>query len=219
MPSKQAIIDNVAEYTPAKLASYIRDGIVSFEELCEEPEFSASARKEVKELIANSENDDWQNAIILNTIEGYDNYLSSYPEGKYRSEAREAKKKLMDLPSDSEIEDKWNSLDKDDAGALRSFIASYPESSFTSEAKEKLSQISRRRYTASAIKKLKQDIDGEHDPEAVVTTIKEYVDNGSVTPNQLYAEIQKNHNLINSRVIDRLEEDGVIDFTDLEIKA
>lgn len=219
MPSKQAIIDNVAEYTPSKLASYIRAGIVSFEELCEEPEFSAAARKEVKGLIANSEDDDWQNAITLNTIEEYDNYLSSYPEGKYRSEAREAKKKLMDLSLNSKIEDKWNSLNKNDTDALRSFIASYPASSFTSEAKEKLSQISRRRYTASAIKRLKQDIDGERDPEAVVTTIKEYVVNGSVTPLQLYAEIQKNHNLINSRVIDRLEEDGVIDFTDLEINA
>ena len=44
MPSKQNIIDNVAEYTAAELAAYIRDGIVTFAELCEEPEFSAKAR-------------------------------------------------------------------------------------------------------------------------------------------------------------------------------
>ena len=219
MPSKQAIIDNVAEYTPTELAKYIRDGIVSFEELCEEPEFSAHTRKEVKDLIANFEEDDWQNAVAIDTVEEYDNYLNNYPEGQYRRQARDAKKTLLDSSSNSETEEKWNSLDKEDDAALRNFITSYPNFSFISEAKEKLSQISRRRYAASAIKRLKQDIDGEKSPEAVVTTIKEYIDNKSVTLIQLYNEIQKNHNLINSVVIDELEEARVINFTDLENNA
>ena len=219
MQSKQDILDYVAEYTPVELAGFIRDGIVSYDELCEESDFSARARREVRELIANSEEKDWQNAVAANTVEEYDNYLNNYPEGQYRSQAREAKKKLLDLSSDNEAEEKWNGLDKDDDAALRSFIASYPNSSYISEAKERLSQISRRRYTASAIKRLKQDIDGEKDSKAVVETIKEYIDNGSVTPIQLYDEIQKNHNLVNSVVIDELEEAGVIDFTDLEINA
>ncbi|MBD5340871.1 MAG: hypothetical protein HDR94_04780 [Bacteroides sp.] len=219
MASKQAIIDNVAEYAPAELAKYIRDGIVSFEELCEEPEFSAHNRKEVKTLIANAEEDDWQKAVASDTVEEYDNYLNNYPEGQHRSQARDAKKKLLDLSSNSKIEELWKSIDKKDDAALRSFIASYPNSSYTSEAKEKLSQISRRRYTASAIKRLKQDIEGEKNTQVVETTIREYIVNGSVTPIQLYTEIQKNHNLVSSVVIDRLEEDGVIDFTDLEINA
>ena len=49
MPSKQAIIDNIEEYSAVELVQYIKDGIVSFNELCEETEgyFLASVRKEV----------------------------------------------------------------------------------------------------------------------------------------------------------------------------
>ena len=219
MPSKEDIIDNVIEYTPAELAGYIHDGIVSFEELCEEPEFSAQARKTVKEIIANSEDEDWQNAVAIDTVEKYDDYLMKYPEGQHRSQAREAKKRLLDLSSYNEIEDKWNSLNKEDEVALRTFISSHPSSSYISEAKERLSQISRRKYAASAIKRLKQDIEGEDDPEAIITTIEDYLSNGTVSVAQLYSEIKKDHNIINSRVIDRLEEDRIIDFAELEIEA
>ena len=219
MPSKQSIIDNVAQYTSVELAGYIRDGIVSFEELCEEPEFSAQARKEVKNIIANSEEGDWQNAVTIDTVEEYDRYLNNYPEGQHRSQAREAKKRLLDLSSYKDIEDKWNSLDKEDEVALRTFISSYPSSSHIPEAKERLSQISRRRYAASDIKRLKQDIDGEKNPEAIIATIKKYLNTKAVSIDQLYSEIQKDHNIINSKVIDRLEEDRIINFAELENNA
>ena len=219
MQSKQDILDYVAEYTPVELAGFIRDGIVSYDELCEESDFSARARREVRELIANSEEKDWQNAVAANTVEEYDNYLNNYPEGQYRSQAREAKKKLLDLSSDNEAEEKWNGLDKDDAAALKSFIESYPDSPYSIQAKELLSKISRKRYTDSAIKRLKKDINGEADPDVIVETIKEYVKNGSITLDQLYAEIKKNHNIINSTVIDRLEKSKIFNFSDLEINA
>lgn len=216
MPTKQAIIDNVAEYTPSQLAGYIRDGIVSFEELCEEPEFSAPARKEVRNMLTNSEDDDWQNAVNHNTVEDYDRYLQNYPEGKHRSEAREAKKKLADLSSNIESEDEWANLDKENVEALKGFIMSHPTSSHISEAEDMLRQISRRRYATSALNRLKQEIEDENDPEVIVSTIKTYISNGSITKDQLYTEFQNNHNIVTSKVIDRLEENGVIDFVELE---
>lgn len=219
MANKQSIIDNVAEYTPAELARYIRDGVVTFEELCEEPEFSASSRREVKNLINNSEEDDWQNALAIDSIEEYDRYLQSYPEGKHRSEAREAKKRLLDSSYEDEITKIWEAINKDDDSALRQFISEYPNCRYTAEAKDLLSAISRRRYTASAIKRLKQDIEGEEDSEAIIEIIKEYLDNKSISINQLYTEIENNHNIFTSYVIDRLEEEGIIDFTQLETQA
>ena len=69
MPSKQAIIDNIEEYSAVELIQYIKDGIVSFSELCEETEgyFPASVRKEVQRMLAGSEDEDWQEAKRRNT--------------------------------------------------------------------------------------------------------------------------------------------------------
>ncbi len=219
MAKKQSIIDNVAEYTPAELARYIRDGVVTFEELCDESEFSASSRKEVKNLISNSEEEDWQNALAIDSIEEYDRYLQSYPEGKHRGEAREAKKKLFDSSHEDEITQIWEGINKDDDSDLRKFISEHPTCRYTAEARNLLSTISRRRYTASAIKRLKQDIEGEKNSEKIVDIIKEYLDNNSISIDQLYTEIGNNHNIFSSYVIDRLEEEGVIDFTQLETIA
>ena len=48
MPNKQAIIENVDMYSADELVKYIKAGIVTFEELCDETEgyFSASVRKQ-----------------------------------------------------------------------------------------------------------------------------------------------------------------------------
>ncbi|MBD5356063.1 MAG: hypothetical protein HDR88_03530 [Bacteroides sp.] len=219
MPSKQAIIDNVAEYNSAQLAGYIRGGIVSYDELCEEPEFSAHTRKEVRDLLVNSEDSDWQNAVAIDTIEGFDRYLQCYSEGKYRNEAREAKKRLKNLSLNNEIEDKWNNLDKTDKAALETFISSYPNSSYIAEAQKHLSQISRGKYAVSSIKRLRQEIDGEGDPTAIINIIKSYLEREAISVSQLYSEIQTNPNLLSSKVIDQLEEKRVIDFIDLERNA
>lgn len=69
MPSKQAIIDNIEQYSAPELVDYIKSGIVTFDELCEETDgyFPASVRKEVQRLLAGSEENDWQVAKKENT--------------------------------------------------------------------------------------------------------------------------------------------------------
>ena len=54
MPDKQAIIENVDMYSPDELVQFIKEGIVTFDELCKETEgyFSASARREVERKLA-----------------------------------------------------------------------------------------------------------------------------------------------------------------------
>ena len=219
MPSKEAIIENIGEYSPAEIAAYIRSGVVSYDELCEEPEFSSLTRREVREILANSEEDDWNTALSSNTIEEYDHYLQSYPEGKYRDNAREAKRQLAELNSDNEIETTWSKVDKNSPSELRDFISQYPNSAYTSDAEARLANLNRRRYASSAMTRLKSDIEGEADTAQVSNIIQSYLEEGSVTLDQIYSELKANYNLLNVGTINELERRGVINFCDLEDKA
>lgn len=82
MPGKQAIIDNIEQYSATDLVEYIKNGIVSFDELCNETEgyFPANVRKEVQRMLASSDNDDWLKALEENTEESYKQFLRSHPD-------------------------------------------------------------------------------------------------------------------------------------------
>ena len=194
MPSKQDIIDYVADYEPGEIAQYIREGVVSFDELCKEPDFYAPARKKVENLLEES---DWQDAVVADKEDGYDRYLQSYPAGKHRDEAIEAKRKL----------------------SQRSALSAYPDSSYASEVKDSLSQLSRDVYSDSSINHLKQDIYVEENIDEKINIINKYINGGKVSVDQLYSEIKKDHNLLSSKEIDKLESAGIIDFLSLEKQA
>lgn len=219
MPNVEDIIDNIANYTPAEIAGYIRDGIVTYSELCEEPEFSARARHEVKALLNNSEEEDWRKAVEADTVEAYNKYLNSYPEGSYRDNAREAKQRLAQQSVNDKVEDVWNSINKKDGNQLRTFVATYPESSHVAEAKALITQISRATYSKSDINRFKDAIANEKDPNEVIGIIKAYLNNGSISISDFYNEIRENHNLVPSKVIDRLQAESIIDFWELETNA
>ena len=53
MPKKQAILDNVEEYSAAELAGYIKDGIVTLQELCNmtEGDFTPKMKMEVEAIL------------------------------------------------------------------------------------------------------------------------------------------------------------------------
>lgn len=219
MPSKQSIIDNVAEYTAAELAAYIRDGIVTFDELCEEPEFSAKARKEVKAMTESSEEDDWKRATALHTPESYDAYINSHPGGKYYEQALSAKKALSDSASLAEAKEAWRNVDKNRLEDLNDFVDRYPNSSYAQQALDLVANLARSRYMASAKKRLKQDLEGEANSEVIVETIKEYMEDGAITANDLYDELAENNNWLPSTVIEQLEAERLIDFQSLEIHS
>lgn len=64
MPSKLDILENVKMYSTDELIGYIKNGIVTFDELCNEADgcFPASARKEVEHKIARSEEEGLENS-------------------------------------------------------------------------------------------------------------------------------------------------------------
>ena len=95
-----SILDNLDKYTAEQLTSYIRQGVVTLDELRQEG-LAVNIRHEIEEFLKNDpEEDDWQHACDLDTIEAYQNYLDNYPEGNYRSDAR---RNLQSLQNDQEI--------------------------------------------------------------------------------------------------------------------
>lgn len=70
MPKKSAILNNVTEYSPEDLASYIQQGIVTFEELRNntEGEFTAKMQLDVEKLLAGNEDGDFQTVMESNSI-------------------------------------------------------------------------------------------------------------------------------------------------------
>lgn len=216
MLTKENIIDNVAYFSSSELAQHITNGLVTFEELCEEPDFSNIMRKEVKTLLETEEDNAWKRVEATNTIEEYDSYLRSYPEGRHRQEAREAKKRLQAAKESNLTEKEWEQLDKNNESAVRKFMSENPNSPYKDKAQSLLRRTSRQRYAVSAIKSLKNDIKGEEDPNRIITIIKEYIANGSISVDQLYDEIKKEPNLLSAVVIEGLEKAEILTLQDLE---
>ena len=143
MPSKQAIFDNIEEYSAAELVQYIKDGIVTFDELCDETEgyFPASVRKEVQRMLAGSEDEDWLNAKNSNSEEVLMNFLKTYPNSSHADEARSAIISIQKEKVNNAQRGIWDSIDKTDIVALRRFIQEYPTDSHCTEARRMINAI------------------------------------------------------------------------------
>ena len=97
---EQDIFDNIADLTPEQIYFFIKQKKFTTFDRLKDPrntggDFDIAKQKKVDELIKNGEDYDWQAACEADTIEAYDNYLMTWQEGKYRSEARERKKKCV----------------------------------------------------------------------------------------------------------------------------
>lgn len=234
MANKENIIYNVGDYTPNEIARFILDGVVTYEELCEEPEFSHRSRKEVVRLLENAktesnEDSDWQAIVAADTIEQYDRYLHQYPEGKYRQQARDAKWRLQQKDDEGEDDDdtrivqeneeNWLRVNKNDVDALRRFVSENPNSAHVSEANRIINELSYDRYRDPDIVLMKRDIAAEADDILAVEIIKRYLNENRVSLDQLYDEIRKNHSLLSTAVIKRLRDENIITFDDLVTKS
>lgn len=138
MPSKIAILENVEMYTADELIEYIKSGIVTFEELCEETDgcFPASVRKTVEQKLAGSEDDDWHTAKDSKDIEALEKYLSSYPDGLHRDEARSLIRQIQEANNRTESLNTWDSVDKTSISSLRKYCEDYPDDIHVTEAKK-----------------------------------------------------------------------------------
>ena len=78
MPKKIAILNNVTEYSPADLASYIQQGIVTLDELCNstDGDFTAKMKLDVEEILAGSEDADFKRVMKSESIYDLQEFLN-----------------------------------------------------------------------------------------------------------------------------------------------
>lgn len=221
-PAKEQIINNALFANEVQLVNFIKENRVTKREICDALSANPDKLARFEEKYRAFDDYDWGKACEAATTDAYMAYLQSYEDGRHRDEAREAVSALAVKEAADALEREWQELDKTDKRSVKSYIDNHPDSPHIDEAEnilESLSQRSRRRYSTPAFKRLLNDIEDEYDNETIVSTIKEYIDDGRITLDQLYDEIRKDKNVFSAETIDGLEESEVLDFNDLEERS
>lgn len=223
MPSKLAILENVDMYSVDELVGFVKSGIVTFDELCNETDgyFGASVRKEVERKIAGSEEEDWANAKTSKSIEALENYLLAFPNGSHRDEARSTIRSLQEAEAGKASASAWDSVDKNSIPELRRFCEEYPDSPHCVEAKKLINKI--RRYIpfdinalTKRIKNIQADQGVINPDEEIYKTIVDYLDRGMIKPSDLLTMLKADHNILRASVVNMLLDNGYLDYDDFE---
>lgn len=164
----------------------------------------------------------WNIAQTQNTVEAYQIYLDSCPDGKYRGEARYRIENLTQVstPALSEDEIVWAGLNKNNEATLENFITSYPDSKCLREARKRLNEIrvSNREKGIEALLKhinsIKTDSFIIDRGAATYQVITDFLDNGKVTLAEFIDAMTADRNLINGAVAKKLYDEGYVTDSD-----
>lgn len=207
-----SILDNLDKYTAEQLTSYIRQGVVTLDELRQEG-LAVNIRHEIEELLKNDpEEDDWQHACDLDTIEAYQNYLDNYPEGNYRSDAR---RNLQSLQNDQAVQEKedddeftYSQVDRNDIQALDEFIRNNPTNRFRFEARRRKNELARKNRLSGAERIHRIIL--QSDPYDIPRKIEELILRQEASEDDLIEIFRNDHNILPADIVKML--DSVIDF-------
>lgn len=230
MPTKDSILENVSQFNADQLVRFISEGIVTFDELCEDTdgEFVPSVRREVKRLLENGDADEWAKVQSERTIEAVQRYLSMYPEGEFRSQARALKTTLeqeaIASASQSTADAVWNAVDKNNIDALSSFVSKYPDNKHVAEANQLINDLLlddimdisadtlvekiREYQTSKLLTPAQKD-------NNIIDEIKSYIFGRKITKADFLEKLSEDHNLLSAGVVKRLIDSGVIALSDL----
>ena len=230
MPTKDSILENVSQFNADQLVRFISEGIVTFDELCEDTdgEFVPSVRREVKRLLENGDADEWAKVQSERTIEAVQRYLSMYPEGEFRSQARALKTTLeqeaIASASQSTADAVWNAVDKNNINALSSFVSKYPDNKHVAEANQLINDLLlddimdisadtlvekiREYQTSKLLTPAQKD-------NNIIDEIKSYIFGRKITKADFLEKLSEDHNLLSAGVVKRLIDSGVIALSDL----
>ena len=225
MPNKQAIIDNIEQYSASELVDYIRSGIVTLDELKEETEgyFPANVRKEVESLLANSEQDDWLKAKRDNTKDAYMAFLRSYPGSTHAEDARDAIRALKSAEERTAQQSLWDEVDKSDEQSLRDFISNNPTDPHVREARQIINKIQQEEFLGfdtdaliDRINTIRTDnsVDVDEKDTVIGNEIINYLNKGKITRDDLLSIIKTDHNLLRATVLKRLINEGLLEYGD-----
>lgn len=223
------IFDNIDEYNhniDDLVKALKQAGIKSFEEFRDAAREAGtpvkkSIQDQVAEKFANCEEEDWEEAKRLNTEEAYQNYLDSYPEGEYRSSARDRIEELQKLAESGASNEVWNNINKGSIVDLQNFVDNYPNSIYIAEATRILRELRRETIfavtvetLAKQIKSIKTDATINNPEKAIYEKIVNYINTGKITKDQLLFALSQDNNFISGTVANMLWENGIItDFS------
>lgn len=230
MPTKEAILDNVGEYTAEQLVEFINSGIVTFEELCNDTDgmLTPAKRNKIKDLLEHGDDDAWSVAKAENSIEAYKKYLRTYPDGTHREEARQLiksiKEKATQEEKDAEIKEEWEAVDKNNIDALDQFAKKYPDSGYAKEALELINNLFQEELQGPGITQwlnglkaieTNQTLNQSNSATSIVNLTKNFLDNKKITRDELLSEIQKDHNILYAEVAKDLIDSKYLSISDL----
>lgn len=214
MNMHDAIIDNKEQYTAQELADYIRQGVVTLDEL-KSVGLDASVRHEIEEILkTDPEEGDWQHACNLNTEEAYKDYLVKYQTGNYRSEAKKAIQSLQKesvVPIEGDEETAYKNINWNDIQSLKDFIDQYPKSKNRRKVKKKIKELEY--YIGLTGVERIQEIIKKYDPWEVPDKIDELIRDDWATDDDVIKIFRNDHNVLRSDIV--LEFSDIIDFNKL----
>lgn len=228
--SKETILDNVSEYNADKLVEYIKAGIVTFDELCNETngEFTSVVRHEVERLLKIGDADEWNKVQSERTIEAVQRYLSMYPSGGFRPQARALKAKLEQdakaAASQSVADAAWMAVDKADTDALNKFVSEYPDSEHVSEANRLINDLLLDDIMdigadtlVQEIKKIQTSSEGiDQKNNKIEAEIERYIlKENRITKNDFLKKLSDDHNLLSAGIVKRMIASNIFSVQDL----
>jgi hypothetical protein len=223
MPSKQAIIDNIEQYSASELVDYIKSGIVTFNELCEDTDgyFPANVRREVQRMLANSEDEDWQKAKQENTKDSILGFLRTYPTTTHREEARTMLERLASESERQSVESEWDSLDRNSIDDLSKFINAHPTDFRSREARKLIAKLEREEFLGFDVDSLIKRVNDIQTDKRVLDkdtkvyeTIKGFLDRDKISASDLMDVISKDNNFLRASVIEMLISGGYFRYQD-----
>lgn len=228
MPKKSAILNNVTEYSPEDLASYIQQGFVTLDELVNntDGEFTAKMQLGVEKLLAGSEDEDFKKDMESASIADLQDFLNKYPMGTvaHLDAVRERKHVLEKIPASEPIveesngeEEEWFSIkNAGDIKLLEAFKEKYPNTSHLFELNklitaEKNKEHSRKKSPII----LKSMINKANSAEDVSKIIQVLLENKTITIGMLLELIRQDHNLLSSAACNDIISRGILNRNDL----
>lgn len=168
MEQREKIIAGCNGIPARNLANYVRDGIVSLDELPLTPE----KRTNVEQLLSESEEALWDEVKKENIVEGYQKYLSCYPNGKHLDDARTVLASLEDTY--------WDAISHDlTKEGLEGYEKAFPNGRHVAECRMLLADLPylevKKKDTILAYREYLNAYPGRHDGE-ILARIEEIED-------------------------------------------
>ena len=228
MPKKSAILNNVTEYSPEDLASYIQQGFVTLDELVNntDGEFTVKMQLGVEKLLAGSEDEDFKKVMESASIADLQDFLNKYPMGTvaHLDAVRERKHVLEKIPASEPIveesngeEEEWSSIkNAGDIKLLEAFKEKYPNTSHLFELNklitaEKNKEHSRKKSPII----LKSMINKANSAEYFSKIIQVLLENKTITSCILIELFRQDHNLLSSAACNDIISRGILNRNDL----